>query len=316
MAHLVKIHDYVSRYEKNLYHYQSQFIRLKKKRREEKLAAEDHEHFIEEETAVKQLPEQNKKRLFNRWFNKPKQKQNLIEEEKKEPSFPLYKVKTAREKMEEYREELFSFQLKWASSTVNELSELDPSILDHKLLRYLAEEVPDNYFVFYKPVIHYISAPVELEIIVVGPADVWLTVWLDQEGIWKEESKRFWQNSELAGKRYISPHIAMQRMEQAVSQLMLPFAGQLSLKKAVIAKDAFIDEDDDWRRTMYIDKRLFPGWLESIKREPAPVKSQQLKFVSELLSHCVTNSLYRRGEQLSESGDEEEKEGFFADPVE
>jgi hypothetical protein len=105
-------------------------------------------------------------------------------------------------------------------------------------------------------------------------------------------------------------------MEQTVSRLLLPFSGQLALKKAVIAKDAFIDEDDDWRRTMYIDKRQFPGWLESIKREPAPVKSQQLKFVHELLSHCVTNSLYRPSDVLPENGDEEEKEGFFADPVE
>ncbi|MFC7373319.1 hypothetical protein ACFQPF_16895 [Fictibacillus iocasae] len=311
MAHLVKIQDCVSRYEKNLYHYQSAFIRLKKKRREDRLADEGNERF--EAVELEEASEEKKTGIWRRLFTRGKEELPEFVNEENLEKLEL----TAEEKRQQHNDELYSFQLKWASSTVGEVSRLDPSFEKDVILRYLIEQVPDNYFVFYKPIVTAMNAPVELDIIIVGPADIWLIVWLEEEGILTEESKRFWLSTE-GGQKLINPHISMQRMTQAVSAVLKASPSQLALKKAFLSKEAYMDVEPDWRKVLYIDKREFNEWLENIKKDRAPVKSQQLRFVSALLSSCVTNSLYREPEMVEEQHGEdgEEKEGINADSVE
>lgn len=253
MAQLVKIQDYVSRYEKNLYHYQSLFMRIKE----------------------------------NRW-------KAFIPNNEEEARKVLHK---------EFRKKIFPNQLNWATSTVKEVSNLDCKYLRDQQLKFLTQETPDNYFLFYEPVLQVKSAPIELDVILAGPATISLIVWMNGEGIWQEaDNKRFWKNVSPDQKETrLSPVVRLERMNSIIKGIVEPYKEQLSIQQSIVAPDAFIDLSNDWRKINYIDKRNFKEWHMKIIQEPAPVKSQQLKFVADILSIGVTNSLFRKDPLSSES---------------
>ncbi|MGC4376046.1 hypothetical protein WD019_03785 [Fictibacillus sp. Mic-4] len=240
MAQLVKLEDYVSRYELDLYRYQGQFIRLKKKR-------------------LQQLENKNEKTI------------------------------------EQFKNQLYHFQLNWASSTVREISKVDPRYAHNRLLKWLTTELPDNYFLFFNPVFLVKNAPVQLDIIVVGPRLIWMIVFLEgNDAIFQEQSKRFWVKLDKDRKlKIVNPHLSLQRMHYCTNEWIAAFKEQLRVKKAIVAKDGFIDKPSGWEGTEYVDKRTFFDWLVSVKKEPSPIKSHQLKLVDRMLKHCVTNALLR-----------------------
>ncbi|ANX13258.1 hypothetical protein ABE41_014715 [Fictibacillus arsenicus] len=253
MAQLVKIQDYVSRYEKNLYHYQSLFMRIKE----------------------------------NRW----------------KAFFPGNEEESRKLLHKEFRRTLFQNQMNWATSTVKEVSNVDQKYIRDQQLQFLTQEIPDNYFLFYEPVLRIKSAPVELDVILAGPAMISLIVWLSGEGIWQEaENKRFWKNVSPEQKETrLSPVVRLERMNSIIKGWTELYKEQLSIQQTIIAPDAFIDLSNDWRKINYVDKRNFKEWHMKIIHEPAPVKSQQLKFVADILGIGVTNSLYRKDPLTNES---------------
>ncbi|WNB93092.1 hypothetical protein [Bacillus sp. NEB1478] len=249
MAQLVKIQDYVSRYEKNLYHYQSLFMRLKENR-------------------------------WNDFLHKNDRNVNYANK---------------KETVKQFRENLFEHQIKWATTTVKEISKVEHKYLKDSRLQFLTQEIPDNYFLLYEPVLQIKNAPIELDIILAGPANIWLIVWMSGEGIWQEtDNKRFWKNADPEnGETRLNPFIRLERMNTIIGEWAKPYQQQLSVKQRIIAPDAYIDISNDWRKACFIDKRNFKEWHLQITAEPAPVKNQQLKFISDILKHGVTNSLYR-----------------------
>jgi hypothetical protein len=255
VAQLVKVQDYVSRYEKNLHHYQSLFMRLKE----------------------------------NRWKNFSETNVNPFSNRSEQTKY--------------FRKSLFNHQIKWATTTVKEVSNLDSKYINDRTLQFLTQEIPDNYFLFYEPVLKIKNAPIELDIILVGPAAIWLLVWVNGEGIWQEaENKRFWKNADPEKKETrLNPNVRLERMHSIISKWAKPYEQQLAIKQSIIAPDAYIDLSNDWRKTVSIDKRNFKEWHLQIAGEPAPVKNQQLKFVSDVLNNSVTNSLFRLDPLSNES---------------
>lgn len=254
MAQLVKLQDYVSRYEKNLYHYQSLFMRIKENRYK--------------------LVKQNNEKMDQKTINK------------------------------DFRKKLYDHQLNWATSTVKEISNWDTVYRQDQTLQFLTQEVPDNYFLLYEPVLQVKNAPVELDIILVGPADVWLLVWLDGEGIWQEsnENKRFWKNVRSDDRETsLSPIIRLERMNSMLREYWEPYQKQLTLRQCIIAPHAFIDFSSDWRKISFMDTRNFKEWHNQLQQNPAPIKNQQLKFISDLLAYGVTNSIFRKDPLSNES---------------
>ncbi|MCM3717995.1 hypothetical protein [Fictibacillus phosphorivorans] len=253
MAQLVKLQDYVSRYEKNVYHYQALFMRIKENRRKKYYS--DHE----KET-----------RLLHQ---------------------------------KEFRKRLFQNQMNWATSTVKEISTVEPKYFKDQRLQFLTQNIPDNYFLFYEPVLRIKNALVELDILLVGPATISLIVWMSGEGIWQEdENNRFWKNASLEKKETrLSPLIRLERMNRLIKEWAEPYKEQLSIQQSILAPDAYIDLSNDWRKIQFADKRNFKEWYRRMVNEPAPVKRQQLKFVADLLNMGVTNSLYRKDPLNDES---------------
>lgn len=80
-----------------------------------------------------------------------------------------------------YKRHLYDFQLKWASSTLSEISHLSNQVKQDRILRYLTQQLPDSYFIMYKPVLQIQQAAVELSIVILSPLDIYCVSFLEAE---------------------------------------------------------------------------------------------------------------------------------------
>ena len=131
MAQLVKLQDYISRYENDLSRYPSQFIRLKKYQWDRmKIQWENGlDHLAWQQKTEEIEPEEEKKfaslfRLFSSRKNESTTIVNSVEvkneEEEDDLGFQpnlIYNPTTIEQLRKLYLDQLFHFQIKWASST-------------------------------------------------------------------------------------------------------------------------------------------------------------------------------------------------------
>ncbi|WP_348775008.1 hypothetical protein [Psychrobacillus sp. NEAU-3TGS] len=157
MAQLVKLQDYVSRYEKDLKRYPTQFIRLKKQQwertKEEFEKGAFHNNWMD--TEEEKIEEPEKKSFFSKLFHRNKEESSEIEEVNSISDEPtplffepkiVYEPQTKEDLKRMYLDQLFHFQIKWASSTLREKSYVDPKFMRDTLLRTFMQTLPDNYF--------------------------------------------------------------------------------------------------------------------------------------------------------------------------
>ena len=119
-----------------------------------------------------------------------------------------------------YIDQLFHFQLKWASSTMLEKSKLDPKFMRDSLLRSFTQQLPDSYLLFYYPILKVKKAPVELDILLITPIECLCITVLEDENAaaFIGNGERFW--TKKIGDRetkILNPLIALNRMEKIVS---------------------------------------------------------------------------------------------------
>ncbi|HET7658609.1 MAG TPA: NERD domain-containing protein, partial [Bacillales bacterium] len=162
MAQLIKLENYVSRYELDIYRYPGQFIRIKKQRWEKLHSRREREEALGDP----------------------------LSHSESEESLKALK--------REFTEDVFFYQLRWASSTLKEKSFLDPKYRFDSWLKFFLLRFPDNYLVLYRPVFRVRQAPVELDIIMISPMAVWCVTLLqgDDGIVFQGESSRFWRKIE------------------------------------------------------------------------------------------------------------------------
>src|SRR5699024_2963973 len=78
-----------------------------------------------------------------------------------------------------FLEQLYPFQLKWATSTLVEKSFMSERYLNDPLLKNLLMRFPDNIFVMYEPLFEIKQAPVELDIILITPIGIEVVHFMD-----------------------------------------------------------------------------------------------------------------------------------------
>lgn len=315
MAHLIKLEDYVSRYQYDMYRYPSQFSRLKRERWE-RLKAEweaskrnnktrDQEAIIEEKK-FKLSPFQKLKSLYKRGNREP-----LIETVEPVSQFTyttLSEVKTI------FWKELFDFQLNWASSTLREISTLKTQYYFDETLKWFLQSFPDNYFLLYYPTVTYPKATIQFDIVLIGPTDIWCIVLLNgsENTIFQTNSDRFWlQINGEEEKKIINPFLSLNRMGGVIKRLLEDSELDLNVKKAVITRKGYIDVDTPWSVTSFIDQRNITEWNDKQKNNSSPIKSVQLKFSQYLLDVCQTTSTLRYDQEeynLEEEGNIEKEE--------
>ncbi|OIJ12467.1 hypothetical protein BKP37_13605 [Anaerobacillus alkalilacustris] len=296
MAHLVKLEDYVSRYQYDMYRYPSQFSRLKRERWA-RLKREWEESYLVENPSVEHFVEKQKKTIRNA-FSKLKtlyKRKNQTEDFYNDCNEHQYqfKYKSLPELKINFLRELFEFQLNWASSTLVEKSTLKKSYLRDETLKWFLQSLPDNYFVFYYPVVTYPKAAVQFDILVVGPTEIWCIVNLEgrENSIFQTYSERYWL--ELNGddeRKIINPLLSLNRMSTILNKILEVTEIRFKVKKAVLTQEGYIDVTSPWGRTTFLDQRNINEWQQKLKNNSTPIKSTQLRFCQKLLDLCQTTS--------------------------
>src|SRR5699024_8744433 len=169
----IKLRDYISRYAWNIYRYPSQYIRLKQENWQKlyQLWLEsDHEREME-------TPEEQAS-VFSKWLpflRKSRVADNDIKI--KEEPYP----KTENGLKQHFLNKLFPVQLKWASSTVTDVSFIDKHYYEDKVLKYFLQRFPDTYLVLYYPIFLIKNAPVDGDIILISSTGIEIIHLLERD---------------------------------------------------------------------------------------------------------------------------------------
>ena len=153
MAQLIKLQDYVSRYEQNIILYPSRFVRLKKQKWQglkKAFEIKDKNLFYPEnpidEEWIMEKPsflDRVKKTIWQRSKLEEKELENVSEKEKMTEEDELNfdydsekysHPKNLEELKQQFLNQLFEFQLKWASSTLTEMSKVKKTLAEFYLM--------------------------------------------------------------------------------------------------------------------------------------------------------------------------------------
>ncbi|MFZ3589384.1 nuclease-related domain-containing protein [Bacillus sp. DJP31] len=319
MAQLIKLLDFVSRYEMNMYRYPTQYIRLKKQHWN-KLKKLWEEGLLEvaEGSNEPLIPE--KKQRFHTLRNMMKQKGSDLEgeeinEDQAQPfpfeknseddmddnGLPLdYKFTDVPKDEEELKlrflNQLIEFQISWASSTIRDKSYVDRELYNDDQLKYYLQRFPDNYLVLYKPVFFIQKAPIELEVIMISPTETWCITLLEgkEDSVFYGTKERFWTEKHMNDeKKILSPLLAANRMEKIVRNIYQNHSIELPIRRVVLNRTGYIDYPYVPVDIELIDKRNYDAWFSSLRRPSSPIKHVQLKAAKVLLQHCQTTYVKR-----------------------
>jgi hypothetical protein len=314
LAQLIKLYDYISRYELDAYRYPSQFIRLKRQQWDKVLSAWENNAFHSlmkagQAPSEKQESSQVKKNLFKKFRNKISHKeiveasviQPLINEAvlaDEELQFQFTTIpKTVDDLKHLFLDYIFRFQVRWASSTLREKSTVDKAVYRDRLLRYFIQRLPDHYLLLYRPVFQLKNAPVELDLLLIGTTEIYCITLVEEqdETVFTGSKERFWIARKGDHKRkLLNPLISLNRTGTVVQKLISAGNVDLPVKKLMISRNGYIDYPFAPYDITILDKRNYDDWFQRLRTSSAPLKHIQLKAAQVLLSHCLINSFYRK----------------------
>lgn len=314
MGQLIKLQDFVSRYEQDIYTYPSRFVRLKKQQWERTKENWENEgmdtsnltlptpsDWIEEETD-QPLFLQKLKGFFRKGNNDDQQ---AVEEEgmvqsKEDPlqfsaSFD-FKPQTEEELKRQFLDQLYRFQLKWASSTLTEKSDLPSKFKYEENLKFFLQRFPDTYLVLYHPIFLLKNAPVEVDVILLTPTDVWCITFLEEENsaVFVGSNQRFWlKRGQKEEKKILSPLLSLNRTERIIRNIFKLNEIDLPIHKLIISRNGYIDYPTAPFDVKFAEGRNFEEWFKLMRSSKSPLKHIQLKCAESLLQFCQTTSLRR-----------------------
>lgn len=314
MGQLIKLQDYVSRYEQNIFLYPSRYVRLKKQQWEKILSIWERDEALEryeEDISLSIWNEDEKEPFMERvkgFFHIGKEEEAqdqsaemLRQEVYGEASFlfsPVFKDKpsTVEELKQQFLNQLFPFQIKWASATLTEKSFVDKRFYEDERLKYFLQRFPDTFLVLYHPIFLLKKAPVEVETILITPTDVWCISFLEHEDstVYCGSGERFW--IKRVGKReerVLNPLIALNRTEKIVRNIFQLHAIDLPIHKVIISRNGYFDYPFAPFDVELIEKRNYEQWLQTMRTLRTPLKHIQFKAAKGLLEFCQTSSIPR-----------------------
>lgn len=308
MAQLIKIQDYLSRYERDLYHYSSQFTRVKQHNWEK---AKDYFYNGEEEVQLDDIDESptSEPSLFRKvksFFKKDevaetdKEYMEVEIEKEAEENFDAENLtafvtepKSLQDLKVLFLENVFQMQMRWATSTLFELSNADKRYFYDEKLQYFLKSFPDTFLLMYKPVFLVKKAPVEAEVILITPTEtICITMVEGKNGsVFQYSKENFW--TELIGKdkkKVLNPVLGLNRTEQLVKSLYQSHNIDRPIRKILLSRNGFFDSPTEPYQIDFIDKRNYEEWFYNLRRLSAPLKFNQLQAAEALLKH--SQSIY------------------------
>jgi len=305
IAQLIKLQDYISRYQWDVYRYSKQFIRVKnnnwkklyKKWEEEPLPSQINDD-------EKESP---KISLFSKWKSQIKRDKQLHLETTQEQEQTVNILPETENELKQYfLNNLLHFQLRWATSTITDKSFMNEKYRNDPLLKYLLQRFPDNYLIMYHPVFEIKKAPIETEIIFISPIGIEIVHFIDQENpksVIMAGNERSWTiETGQATTKILSPVIAVRRTEKLIKSMLNQQNIEFAVNKTILARSNRIIYHTEPYKTKIVDQVNYNGWFQQKRRLSTPLKSMQLKATEILLEHTQTTALKRaEWEDLQES---------------
>ncbi|WP_458412174.1 NERD domain-containing protein [Schinkia sp. CFF1] len=319
MAQLIKLRDFISRYETDIYRYPGQFIRLKRERWDALNASYNLNDGIEEvnlgleedhdvplfdgfEDFNENWLENEKKGVFSsikRWLKKPKHNAEVYDINP--IAFDTTNVfksrkKTKEEVKQEFLDEIFRFQINWASSTIFDRSFVDEGIYKDEILRYFLQHFPDNYLLLYKPTLIVKKAPIDLDITLISPVTTFCISLLEntEMSVFETDRGHYWferiKDKEV---RRVNPLLSLNRTESLIKGYYRHYNVDMPVQKIVLSRTGYIEGDYQPTNTLFIDKRNYSDWYTRLRRLPSPIKFVQLKGAQSLLKHSQSTYMRR-----------------------
>ncbi|WP_242985974.1 NERD domain-containing protein [Oceanobacillus zhaokaii] len=295
---MIKLQDYISRYEWDTYRYPTQYIRLKNDNWK-KLYQRWTDPETENAKIDEVIPEfESTKSRFAKIKNLVK-KNKVIEQTEQpiERKETITLPDTEEELKQFFLNKLFSFQLKWATSTVTHISFVDETYYRDSRLIYLLQRFPDTFLIMYHPIFNIKNAPMESEIILITPVGVEIIYIIEEkpDAVIMAGDERTWSIKYKTGEsKMLSPLIALKRTEKVVKSILHSYdIDDFVVKKTVLSKTNAVLFATEPYQTKIIDKDKYKRWFEARRRLSSPLKNRQLKVAELLLRHCKSTSMRR-----------------------
>ncbi|MFB1051849.1 NERD domain-containing protein [Paraliobacillus sp. JSM ZJ581] len=291
MAQLIKLENYISRYEKDPFHYPGQFIRLKQENWKkliqtwefQKEAGLNNEIVGEKEGEQASMP---------KWRKIFQGKEDDLEPE--DDSFALPKTKDDLKQY--FLDTLLPFQLKWASTTMNEMSFLDRIYYENLTLRYFLQRFPDTFLLLYNPVFQFKNASIDGEIILITPIGIDIITIIERPSSYKiiVGDDRTWYTEENAIQtKFLSPILSLKRTETVIKSILATMNQTIPFRKIVLSRTNVIEYKSEPYLTKIIGVEQHQQWLKDQRELISPLKYNQLKIAEAILQHCDTVSIQR-----------------------
>ncbi|MBG9453662.1 hypothetical protein ABE61_06125 [Lysinibacillus sphaericus] len=322
MAQLVKLQDYISRYQIDLARYPTQFVRLKQSQWErvkrqwelgEEISEWQHNDGDSENNSF-----EGKERfsLFKKIFagrqreeiedieeveitNELVSDEDSIPEEETTLTFEpkiVYAPQSIHELKRMFIDQFFHFQMKWASSTLREKSYVDPRFMRDPLLRNLLQKLPDNYLLFYYPILQIRKAPIELDVVLMSPTEcICITVLeAENQAVYVGGSERFWiKKVGTKDSKVLNPMISLNRMESVLTQLFKQENINMPIRKVILSQNGYFDYPGSPYGIQFVDRRNYGEWMEHLRKVSSPMKHMQIRASQTILSNVQTTSFNR-----------------------
>ncbi|GGF05772.1 hypothetical protein GCM10010954_00100 [Halobacillus andaensis] len=292
MAQLIKIYDYISRYENDIYHYPAKYIRLKQDNWIRLKSKWENGEFInaeeeDQDTEDVKAPPSKLKSFFGR--------KKAYQEEEKKTVEKNWEPENINALKKYFLDGLYPFQLKWASTTLLEKSFVDASLQDDSQLKMLLQRIPDHYLIMYKPIVKFKKAPMEAEIIVIGPHQVEVITFLDVDAdtIIPHTQYQWYVEKDGTQKTMFSPLIGLKRTETFLRSIAQKYDLAINFKLTLLAPEVTISALQEPYLTSYVDQHNFEEWLTEKRKLSTPLKHGQLLLTEKLLNHTRTIAVKR-----------------------
>ena len=263
MAQLVKLYDYISRYETNPFHYPSRFIRLKQDNWQQ--------YFKRKKATATSLDELqvNKKKYMQAFLN-----QLLPFQFKWATSTLSYKSYTDNKHT---NDETLKFFLQRFP---------DIYLLLYYPLLSIRNTSVDGEIV--------LISPIGIEIIHVIQEINNGTIVVNNERAWKVESNKEKQS-------IISPLISLKRTEHIITSILNTYKIDMPVQKTILSEtNEFLHHTLPYK-TNVIGKKNYEEWFLNKRNLQSPLKNIQLKAMEAILKHC--HSTYVRRPEWEEDDD-------------
>lgn len=288
MAQLIKLQDYISRYDWNAYRYPSQYVRLK----QENWKKLHYMWMNEDEEQDEEQPRQTS--TFSKWKSFIKRGTSQAEDFSTEERDRL--PKTENELKHYFLDKLFPIQLKWASSTVTDVSFMNKGYYQDDKLKFFLQRIPDTYLLMYYPIFSIKKAPIEGEIIFLSPVGIEIIYLIEKDVNTKivANDERTWLlEGRAVQSKILSPMIALKRTEQIVKGILSKEDIDFPIKKVVLSRTNNIEFYSEPYNTKFVGKHDYENWCKRKRNLVSPLKNRQLKIAELLLKNCESTSVKR-----------------------